>query len=119
MPKTTEEQLKELRAKRQAEREIRERQKKGWYGLVHCGEYASISTESSKPIWLGKSSEVVPYLKQNNVDGENLMTVLSVMEGFSERKTDPPERPEMPLRASKLTSKRVVCRDNQKSKRQS
>jgi hypothetical protein len=83
-----EEQLKAIRAKKQAEQEARDKQKKGWHGLVYCeGEYASIGDFDGRGIWLGKTNEIIPYLKKRGIDGENIDTVLLAVDDFrSEQK---------------------------------
>lgn len=79
-------EVKALRDKRKAEQESREKQKKGWYGLVYCdGEYASIIDfidGSAEAICLGKTDEIIPYLKSQGIGGDNINSVLLAAEDF-------------------------------------
>lgn len=74
-------ELDALRAQKENERPTLE--KKDWYGLVFCdpGGYCSIADLDGE-IWLGKTDEVIPYLKKNRVDGENIGSVLLAVEDF-------------------------------------
>lgn len=79
-------EVKALRDKKKAKQESREKQKKGWYGLVYCeGEYASIIDfidGSAEAIYLGKTDEIIPYLKSREISGENINSVLLAAEDF-------------------------------------
>jgi len=91
-PKTVDEvkaELEEVRAKKKTEQKQVGKtppEKKDWYGLVYCDSngYASIDE-----IWLGKSAEIIPYLKKQGINGENINSVLAAVEDFrTEKKED-------------------------------
>lgn len=66
-----------------------------WYGLVYCDSngWASIVGKTSpegafEGVWLGKTDEIIPYLKSKRVDGENVDMVLQAAKEFwSEKKS--------------------------------
>lgn len=73
-----------------------ERQSKSWFGLIFCDDngYASIVGPELHGIWLGKTSEIIPYLKRKGIDGEYVDTVLQAVQDFRAEqkegfKTDP------------------------------
>ena len=61
-----------------------ERQKRDWYGLVYCDSngWASIVGGDFKGIWLGKTNEIIPYLKGRGIKGENVDIVLQAVKEF-------------------------------------
>lgn len=104
-----EEQLQAIRAKRQAEQEAKERQKKGWYGLVYCeGEYASIAGFDGQGIWLGRTDEIIPYLKSKGINGENINSVIQTVEDLWEEQKNQ-EKPTKAKRGEPTVSKTQSC----------
>lgn len=77
------------------EREAPRYKKDFWYGLVYCDSngWASIVGRTSpegafEGVWLGKTDEIIPYLKSKRIDGENVDMVLQATKEFrSERKS--------------------------------
>jgi len=76
-------ELEAIRAKKEAERTTTGG-KRDWYGLVYCAPngYASIIGRNSEGIWLGKTDEIIPYLKSKEIDGTNIDSVLITVEEF-------------------------------------
>ena len=84
------------------------RDKRDWYGLVYCDSngWTSIIGHNLKGTWLGKTDEIIPYLKSRRIDGENVDMVLqAVRQIHSMEEPKPYERPRffgmdgyMPLR---------------------
>jgi len=95
-----EEQLKAARTKRQAEQDAKERHKKGWYGLVYCeGEYASVADFGGKGICLGRTDEIIPYLKSKGINGENINSVIHAAEDFRAEQKEGQKNQEKPVKA--------------------
>jgi hypothetical protein len=77
------------------EREAPRYKKDFWYGLVYCDSngWASIVGRTSpegafEGVWLGKTDEIIPYLKSKRIDGENVDMVLQAAKEFwSEKKS--------------------------------
>lgn len=87
-------ELETVKAKKEANKQGRD--KRGWYGCVHCDPsgWASIIGDDCRGIWLGKTSEIIPYLKSRHIDGENVDIVLqAVRQLHSEEDPKPYERP--------------------------
>jgi hypothetical protein len=81
-------ELEEVRAKKKAEQKQAGKtppEKKNWYGLIYCDSngYASIDG-----IWLGKTEEIMPYLKKQKINGENINSVLAAVEDFRAEKKE-------------------------------
>ena len=59
-----------------------------WYGLVYCDSngWASIVGDKLEGIWLGKTNEIIPYLKSRRIDGENVDMVLQATKEFRSEK---------------------------------
>lgn len=79
-------ELEEIRAKKEAAKAPSG--KKDWYDLVYCDSngYASIIGKNGEGIWLGKTDEVIPYLKKRHITGERVDTVLGAVEDFRAEK---------------------------------
>jgi hypothetical protein len=80
----------ELEAVRAKKQDKPKREKRDWYGLVYCDDngYASIVGRELKGIWLGKTEDIIPYLRSKNIDGENIDLVVQASKEFwSERKS--------------------------------
>ena len=75
-------ELEEIRAKKEAKQPPPG--KKDWYGLVYCDSngYASIIGKNCQGIWLGRTDEIIPYLKKRHITGERVDTVLGAVEDF-------------------------------------
>jgi len=75
-------ELEEVRAKKEATKSPPG--KKDWHGLVYCDSngYASIIGKNGQGIWLGKTDEIIPYLKKRHITGERVDTVLGAVEDF-------------------------------------
>jgi len=79
-------ELEEVRAKKEATKSSPG--KKDWHGLVYCDSngYASIIGKNGQGIWLGKTDEIIPYLKKRHITGERVDTVLGAVEDFRAEK---------------------------------
>lgn len=90
-----------LRSKRQADQEKKAKEKKDWYGLVYCDAngYASIIGPEGSGIWLGKSSEIIPYLKSRGIDGENVNSVFQAAEELQAEQKEDQKNQEIPAKA--------------------
>jgi len=90
-PKTVDEikaELDNVRAKKKAEQKQAGKtppEKKGWYGLVYCDSNGFASIDG---IWLGESAEIIPYLKKQGINGENINSVLVAVEDFRVEKRE-------------------------------
>ena len=75
------EELQEVRAKK---KDKKPRQRKDWYGLVYCDDngWASIIGNNCQGVWLGKTEEIIPYLRSQYIDGEKVDSVLIAVENF-------------------------------------
>jgi hypothetical protein len=86
-------ELDTLRAKKEAEKKEKEgrKEKKDWYGLIYCDSngYASIIGDDPEGIWLGKTNEIIPYLKKEQIDGENIDMVLEAVRRFRSEQENP------------------------------
>ena len=94
-------ELESIRAKK-APKLLRE--KRDWYGLVYCDSngWASIADFGTGGVWLGKTDEIIPYLKKLGINGENIDRVLLAVKDFrAEHKIMPLNSSEMPLRGSR------------------
>lgn len=62
-----------------------------WYGLVYCDSngWASIVGDKLEGVWLGKTSEFIPYLRRNGIDGENVAEVLRAYRQFHSLSSTP------------------------------
>jgi len=74
-------------ARRQAEREGPKYRKDSWYGLVCCDAYGhswinDLVDGEAKSVYLGKTEEFIPYLKDRDIDGENVLRVLNALQQF-------------------------------------
>lgn len=104
-PKSVDEikaELDEVRAQKRATKKEAEKfapEKKDWYGLVYCDANgdASIADFNDGGIWLGKTTEIIPYLKSRRVDGNNVNSVLQAVEDFREEQ----KNQEFPTKAKK------------------
>lgn len=78
-------ELEEIRAKKEAQQPPG---KKDWYGLIYCDSngYASIIGKDCEGIWLGRTDEIIPYLKKRHITGERVDTVLGAVEDFRAEK---------------------------------
>jgi hypothetical protein len=88
--KTIKKELIRVRQKK-AERQIKKNKYKvikDWVGLIFCADngFCSISDENSEPIWLGMTKEIIPLLKKENVDCNNLDEVVKVVDRLNEEK---------------------------------
>lgn len=79
-------ELEEIRAKKKSKQPPPG--KKDWYGLVYCDSngYASIIGKNCQGIWLGRTDEVIPYLRKRHITGERVDTVLGAVEDFRAEK---------------------------------
>lgn len=79
-------ELEEVRAKKEAAKAPPG--KKDWYGLVYCDSngYASIIGKNCQGIWLGRTDEIIPYLRKRHITGERVDTVLGAVEDFRAEK---------------------------------
>ena len=96
--------LEEVKAEYQSRKHKpeKERQKKDWFGLVYCREWASVSDENSRPIWLGKTDDLIPYYKERGFDGENVDVAIQLAKEYTETlKNDVLKSPEITLRGSR------------------
>ena len=87
-------ELETIRTKKEANKP--ERDKRDWYGCVYCDSngWASVIGDNGKGIWLGKTSEIIPYLKSRGINGENVDMVLqAVRQLHSKEDPKPYERP--------------------------
>ena len=77
--------------KSKIERETLRYKKDFWYGSVYCDSngWASIVGDNLEGIWLGKTDEVIPYLKSRRIDGENVGMVLQAIKEFRTEKETP------------------------------
>ena len=69
-------------------REKSQYKKDSWYGNVYCDSngYASVTGNGLEGIWLGKTGELIPYLKSRGIDGENYNMVIEAAEEFRTEK---------------------------------
>ena len=69
---------------RPKEKEESRYKKAFWYGEVYCDSngYASILDSDLTGIWLGKTDELIPYLKSKGIDGGNYSMVLIAAKEF-------------------------------------
>ena len=83
------EQPNPIRAK--ADVEAPRYRKDSWYGLVYCDSngWASIVGDKLEGVWLGKTSEFIPYLRRNGIDGENAAEVLRAYGQFHSLSSTP------------------------------
>lgn len=61
-----------------------------WYGSVYCDSngWSSIVGDKLEGVWLGKTDEIIPYLRSKGIDGENVDMVLQATKEFwSEKKS--------------------------------
>ena len=61
-----------------------------WYGSVYCDSngWSSIVGDKLEGVWLGKTDEIISYLKSRRIDGENVDMVLQATKEFwSEKKS--------------------------------
>lgn len=81
-------ELNEVRAKKESEGSSRE--KKDWHGLVYCDSngYCSISGKDLEGVWLGRTDEIIPYLKSRGISGDNVDSVLLAVEEFRAEKKE-------------------------------
>ena len=79
-------ELEEIRAKKDSNKPLPS--KKDWFGLVYCDSngYASIIGNNGEGIWLGRTDEIIPYLKKRHITGERVDTVLGAVEDFRAEK---------------------------------
>jgi len=94
-------------------------QKDSWYGLVYCDSYghAWITGKQFKSVHLGKTDELIPYLKSRGIDGENVDSVLIAAEEFRSEKETPSchlatKNDEGGINTSVENSNRATFRDN-------
>jgi len=69
-----------------AEREISKWGKDFWFGLVYCDSYGHAWIDNFKSVYLGKTEEVIPYLKKRGIDGGNVGMVLQAAKEFQSEK---------------------------------
>lgn len=87
-------ELQTIRAKKEANQP--DRGKRNWYGLVYCDSngWASIIGDNLEGIWLGKTDEIIPYLRSRRIDGENVDMVLQAIKQLhSKEEFKPHKRP--------------------------
>ena len=91
--------LEAIKAKKEVKPKIRE--KPGYYGLVFCDDYGWcwLADDSLQTKCLGKTEEVVPYLKKRKISGEDVDGV------FKAIKTTPREK-KMSLQGQIITSEK-------------
>ena len=82
--KTFNEIQEELEAVKAKKKNKKPREKRDWYGLVYCGDngWTSIIGDNCQGVWLGKTNEIIPYLKSKHIDGEKVDSVLMAVEEF-------------------------------------
>ena len=68
--------------KPKAEGEKPRHKKDFWYGLVYCDSYGHAWIDNFKSVYLGKTDELIPYLKSKRIDGENVDMVLQAAKEF-------------------------------------
>jgi len=75
-------ELETIRAKKAANKP--ERDKRDWYGLVYCDPngWASVIGDDLEGIWLGRTDEIIPYLKSRRINGQNTDMVLQAVKEF-------------------------------------
>jgi hypothetical protein len=87
-------ELDTIKAKKEANKPKRD--KRDWYGCVYCDSngWASIISDNNEGIWLGKTSEIKPYLKSRGINGEHVDMVLQAVRQFRSKEDPRPyERP--------------------------
>ena len=97
-------ELDEVRAKKQEAKPSRD--KVDWYGFVYCDPagYASVA-DFDGGTWLGKTEEIIPYLRKHGINGDNVDTVLLAVQDFwAEKKQGVSEGDSGGLRVSKSPS---------------
>ena len=57
-----------------------------WFGLVYCDSYGHAWIDNFEPVYLGKTDEVIPYLRSKRIDGENVDIVLQAVKEFRTEK---------------------------------
>jgi len=60
--------------------------KDSWFGLVYCDSYGHAWIDEFEPVYLGKTDEIIPYLKSRGIDGENVAIVLIAVKEFRTEK---------------------------------
>jgi hypothetical protein len=72
-------ELEIIKSKKEANKT--KRVKRGWYGCIYCDSngWASIIGDNLEGIWLGKTSEIIPYLKSRGISGEDVDIVLQAV----------------------------------------
>jgi hypothetical protein len=72
-------ELETVRARKEARKP--ERDKRDWYGLVYCDPngWASIVGDNLEGIWLGRTDEIIPYLRSRRINGQNIDMVLQAV----------------------------------------
>jgi hypothetical protein len=85
-------ELETIKAKKKANKP--ERNKRDWYGLVYCNSngWASIIGDNCEGIWLGKTSEIIPYLRSRHINGENVDMVLSAVRQLHSKENPKPHK---------------------------
>jgi len=56
--------------------------KDSWHGSVYCDSYGHAWIDNFEPVYLGKTDEIVPYLKGKEINGENVDMVLQAAKFF-------------------------------------
>jgi hypothetical protein len=74
--------------KPKAKREKSQWGKDFWYGEIYCNSsgYASIVGNDLKEIWLGRTDELIPFLKHKGIDGENYNMIIQAAQELREEK---------------------------------